>query len=168
MILVVCFHVSEYSGVDPYSYIKFFRLFRMPLFFFISGFILYKKEQIWDIANSINFLSKKFLVQIIPTAVFLLLFLFVFPSIIDGSLCGYWFTVTLFEYFFVYTFCNLLIKNKVVNDILLIFCALVLCYRLWWECNCHRRIRQRTYRRRAKRQYNRLSVSSRKKRWGRS
>lgn len=41
MILVVCVHCLTYSDIKQNPITDFFSLFRMPLFFFISGFILY-------------------------------------------------------------------------------------------------------------------------------
>lgn len=137
MLLVVCVHTTTFSKIDIYPYPEFFGLFRMPLFFFISGFILYKKEFIWNLSNTVKFLSRKFLVQIIPTAIFLSLFLFTIPfETINGKLNGYWFTVTLFEYFLVYGLCNLLIRKQFVTNILLLVFALFLfifSYNSW----CH-------------------------------
>ncbi|MBR5550839.1 MAG: acyltransferase family protein [Muribaculaceae bacterium] len=138
MILVVCVHTSTFSEVDTYPYSELFGLFRMPLFFFICGFIFYKSSQRWNFINSIKFLSNKFLVQIIPTIIFLSLYLFVIPyDSINGKLNGYWFTVTLFEYFLVYTFCNLFIQNQILCNILLFFiaiCLFITRYLSWtWE-----------------------------------
>lgn len=126
MILVVCVHVTTYSHVNTFPFPDFFGLFRMPLFFFVSGFILYKSERIWNISSSIKFLSQKFLVQIIPTAIFLSLYLFVFSvGLRQRGLSGYWFTVALFDFFLVYTLCNLLIKKQIISNILLLICAVV-------------------------------------------
>ena len=100
MLLVVCWHIVYFSKVRIFGVLEFFSLFRMPLFFFISGFILYKKDYVWNIFNSFKFLSKKFLVQIIPTVIFLSLYMFIFSiNTFTDRLNGYWFTNTLFEYF---------------------------------------------------------------------
>lgn len=121
MILVVCVHVATFSRVKVFPYSNFFELFRMPLFFFISGFILYKREFVWNLTNSAKFLSKKFLVQIIPTAIFLSIFLFTFDySLVQRGLNGYWFTVALFEFFIVYTLCNFIFRKQFIVNILLI------------------------------------------------
>lgn len=126
MILVVCVHVATFSQIRVYPYSNFFGLFRMPLFFFISGFILYKSKRIWNISNSIKFLSQKFLVQIIPTIIFLFLYLFVFSiKFNQRGLNGYWFTIALFDFFIAYTLCNLLIKKQTIANILLFICAIV-------------------------------------------
>ena len=122
MILVVCNHTIP---VFPYS--NFLELFRMPLFFFISGFILYKKDYTWNLSNTANFLYKKFLVQITPTAIFLSLYMFIFSiDSVGGKYNGYWFTITLFEYFLVYTLCNFFIKRQTLSNIILVTFALFL------------------------------------------
>ena len=127
MLLVVCWHIVYFSKVRIFGVLEFFALFRMPLFFFISGFILYKKDYVWNISNSIKFLSKKFLVQIIPTVIFLSLYMFIFSlNTFTDRLNGYWFTITLFEYFLIYSLSNLLIKKGIIRVIFLLICAIFL------------------------------------------
>ncbi len=124
MILVVTMHTSSFSNIEDYPYSDFFILFRMPLFFFISGFILYKKEQIWDFSTTINFISKKFSVQITPTIIFLSIYSFAFSfSKIDPTFNGYWFTIALFMYFLIYTIFRSLPGKKefIANILLLLF-----------------------------------------------
>lgn len=139
MILVVSAHVAYLSHIEINSYSRFFLLFRMPLFFFISGFILHKNEHNWNITNGIKFLSKKFLVQIIPTAIFLSIYMFVFSLPIDtfnGTYYGYWFTVTLFEFFVVYILCNMLIKSQLISCTLLLLGGIAL-YVYSYSPQCH-------------------------------
>lgn len=51
MLLVVCAHVATYSyQTDLVTFHAAFSTFRMPLFFFISGFILYKASRTLAIA----------------------------------------------------------------------------------------------------------------------
>lgn len=113
MILVVFAHV-EWFTFDlnaSFSLInELFMSFRMPLFFFISGFIGYKANQEWNRQTWWTMSKKKMLVQIIPTLVFGLaytcLYLKVSPQMFLAShtKLGYWFTVVLFEMFLlVYT-----------------------------------------------------------------
>ena len=132
MLLVVYTHILDFSyPIDYYainSYNTLIRLFRMPLFFFVSGFVLYKANQIWDFKNSITFIVKKFKVQIISTMIFMSLFCYIFDisifnAIFRNGKAGYWFTITLFEYYILYiTITTLLknIKNKVWYDISLL------------------------------------------------
>ncbi len=113
MILVVCVHCLTFSQTTYNPISIFFGLFRMPLFFFISGFILYKQNQIWDLTTTPKFLSKKFLVQIIPTIVFLSIYMFCFNiNTIDPQYNGYWFTIALFIYFVIYSVTHFLFRKK--------------------------------------------------------
>ena len=115
MILVVCAHTMLYSNIEKISYSSFFGLYRMPLFFFISGFIFYKKETLWRCSNSLNFVFKKFLVQIIPTAIFLAIYRFAFSlGELGGMYNGYWFTIALFEFFIIYVLCMNIIRNNLI------------------------------------------------------
>lgn len=43
---------------------------RLPLFFFVSGFLVYKDDLIWNFRNLFSFIKKKFRQQIIPTIFF--------------------------------------------------------------------------------------------------
>ena len=74
MILVVLahiinfgYHITDSTMEEMETFNNLFVRFRMPLFFFISGFVLYKSDRIWDKATRRTFLKKKFMVQIIPT-----------------------------------------------------------------------------------------------------
>jgi fucose 4-O-acetylase-like acetyltransferase len=77
-----------------------FFLFRLPCFFFISGWLFQPSEgrPFWPVTRH------KLMVQIVPTVIFLLLLApppFFFHQL--GTLKGgYWFTFALFEYFILY------------------------------------------------------------------
>lgn len=116
MILVVFAHIINYGyhitdakaeTMDTFN--NLFIRFRMPLFFFISGFVLYKQERIWDKQFIKDFIKKKFFVQIVPTFIFLFLFAYLYNINYIGSLSemksGYWFTIALFEFFVLYIVC---------------------------------------------------------------
>ena len=111
MILVVFSHVEWASFDLKNSFInELFISFRMPLFFFISGFIGYKANVEWNKHTWWMMSKKKMLVQIIPTLVFGLtytcLYLKVDPHMFVSShtKMGYWFTIVLCEMFIlVYT-----------------------------------------------------------------
>ena len=110
IILVVLGHVASVNGVETLSIGNFHSLFlqiRMPLFFFISGFLFYKKDLVWNGKNICNFLRKKISVQIISPFIFLLCYIYYSglsfkESITDEFKAGYWFTFTLFSYFVLY------------------------------------------------------------------
>ena len=129
MILVVVSHVLGSYHCDAInSYTTLFKCFRMPLFFFISGWVLYKKDVIWDCPFLKSFLKKKFLVQIIPTAIFMSVVLLRRSEItwksFDYFKSGYWFTIALFEYFVIYSFfratSRLIQKNRYEDQIVLL------------------------------------------------
>ena len=138
MILVVLQHVAtfgwgiteEVSSIHP-----FLQQIRMPMFFFISGFVLYKAGVTWNVSHVWQFLRKKFLVQIIPTVFFLLLFCefwgvsFV-ESLFDPVKSGYWFTYTLFVYFVIYSLLRLSFRSR-LEDIVIVVAALLF-YVITW------------------------------------
>ena len=146
MLLVVYSHIIFFSysnsfsddislGGDSFlSFNALFILFRMPLFFFISGFILYKKDFIWNLTNSMLFLLKKSKVQLIPTFFFMYIYSFVMNISYENACClssklGYWFTIALFEYFILYAVYRILfnrIEKKVVCDLLLLGMGILL------------------------------------------
>ena len=73
MILVVAYHVAEMGFGESWrhsSSMPFLVLFRMPLFFFVSGFLAYRASQVWNLSNLGSLLWKKIKVQTIPTVVF--------------------------------------------------------------------------------------------------
>lgn len=111
MILVVYSHILfhcfnfDYTAVPSFN--SFFSIIRMPIFFFISGFIMYKGNLCYNFRFVKSFLYKKFKVQIISTLVFMLAFSIIFHESIVEMLFsptkgGFWFTITLFAYFLLY------------------------------------------------------------------
>lgn len=134
MILVVLSHVAHINlGVDVSNNDNFhyyFQQFRMPLFFFVSGFLLYKANFKWNLENTKFFLYKKSIVQIISPFIFFLCYINYrqFPfieSLLDSSKMGYWFTFVLFNYFILYIsfrviFDMLKLKEKTVFSLLLV------------------------------------------------
>ena len=114
MILVVANHVSQMGFEQHWKYsssLPFLLLFRMPLFFFVSGFLAYKASQIWNLHNLGQLLLKKLRVQLVPTAVFFVLFCALICQNFADSLIsnlhsptkgGYWFTIALLWMFVIY------------------------------------------------------------------
>ena len=114
MILVVANHVAGLGFGEEWKHssaIPFLILFRMPLFFFVSGFLAYKASQIWDLKNFGMLVWKKVKVQTIPTVAFFFLAMAIlnrqfwpavetaFHSPLKG---GYWFTIALLYMFIIY------------------------------------------------------------------
>lgn len=114
MILVVANHVSRVGFEQNWKFsssLSFLLLFRMPLFFFVSGFLAYKAAQVWNARNLGQLLLKKLKVQIIPTVVFFVLFnALIWPRFFEGlevnfhspNKGGYWFTIALLWMFIIY------------------------------------------------------------------
>lgn len=116
MILVVYFHIAAYGfGSYELGYNDIIERFRMPTFFFISGWLFYKAGRIWHRRTITNIIRKKFMVQIVPTIVFMLLYLTMFNlldiSSFGSDKKGYWFTFVLFEYFVIYILAEALLNR---------------------------------------------------------
>ena len=139
MILVVYSHIQVF-GFDHYgSFNEVFVKFRMPLFFFISGWVLYKATRTWDAKTTGSFLKGKFKVQIVSTAIFWALFVYMFGQDFVESLnrfkAGYWFTYTLFFYYLFYIgsmHLARLLKGRAREDVVVggiaIVVLLIYCY----------------------------------------
>lgn len=108
MILVVYSHVVLYGlGENASELNTFFMSFRMPLFFFISGFVSYKRNYNWNLHNFFFMENKKVRGQLLPT--FIIMAIYVLYT--NGNyLCalmskhheGYWFTIVSFQIYLVY------------------------------------------------------------------
>lgn len=114
MILVVAYHVAQMSfglSEKTSSSLSFFVLFRMPLFFFVSGFLAYKASFEWTWPNALRLTWKKIKIQVLPALVFLCVFIILRRPEFWGSFeyCmksptkgGYWFTWVLLHMFIIY------------------------------------------------------------------
>lgn len=117
MILVVYFHIAAYGfGSYELGYNDIIERFRMPTFFFISGSLFYKAGRIWNRQAITDMIRKKFMAQIVPTAVSMLLYLLTFNyldiSSFGSDKKGYWFTFVLFEYFVIYILAEALLNRQ--------------------------------------------------------
>lgn len=114
MILVVMFHVSTQSFCqldNSSSSTPFLLLFRMPLFFFVSGFLVYKPTFEWSIKQYISLVAKKVRIQLLPTIIFFILcvsirheniFVTMVEFLSTPAKGGYWFTWSLLHLFLFY------------------------------------------------------------------
>lgn len=114
MIMVVANHVASMGFGEEWKHsssIPFLILFRMPLFFFVSGFLAYRASQVWTLPNLGSLIAKKLRVQLIPTAAFFCFvlailnkdFLSAYLSGLASPLkSGYWFTIALLYMFLIY------------------------------------------------------------------
>lgn len=123
MLLVVYSHVMGFClGDRSMGFNDVFFLFRLPCFFFISGWLFYKPYEPTDFKPIVR---KKFMVQIIPTFIFLLLLAPppLFFSRLGALKGGYWFTFALFEFFVIYLSTSLLLRKCRQRDGLMLLMA---------------------------------------------
>lgn len=109
MILVVYSHICNYCLGDKWmGWNDVFFLFRLPCFFFISGWLFDSLRR--PVAETI---WRKFQVQIVPTVIFLLLLAPppLFFSRLGATKGGYWFTFALFEFFILSIFSDRCLKR---------------------------------------------------------
>ena len=143
MILVVAYHVADMGFSESWrhsSSMPFLVLFRMPLFFFVSGFLAYKASQVWDLRNFAALLWKKVKVQTIPTIVFFLLATALlskkfWPALVESLHSpfkgGYWFTIVLlymFVIYYVFSYLESKLKVKSWIPITLLFLVSMVFY----------------------------------------
>lgn len=100
MILVVFSHI--YIPNDTPANI-FLSNVRMPMFFFISGFISFRREQSWSGSETISRLADKVRTMVIPALFFGLIYVSLCEGVEITALfthhakMGYWFTIALFN-----------------------------------------------------------------------
>lgn len=120
MFLVVLGHVVALCwkiGPDTPSFHHYFTQVRMPMFFFISGFVLYKAGVVWNWQQIVAFFKKKIPVQLISPFIFFFLFLHftgtsLYDGIMDKTKAGYWFTFVLLEYYVFYAAVRFVVRNR--------------------------------------------------------
>lgn len=143
MILVVAYHVCTQTfgeSIKISSALPFLVLFRMPLFFFISGFLAYKADFNWTGHRLGMMVWKKFKIQVIPTVVFLYIALIMrFPKFWDAlsyamaspTKAGYWFTwclLHMFIIYYVFSYFESKLKHKSWVPITLLWLVGLFCY----------------------------------------
>ncbi|MBP5772052.1 MAG: acyltransferase [Bacteroidaceae bacterium] len=116
MLMVVTNHVYGMGFVADTKQSMFMSLcllFRMPLFFFISGFLAYKAHFEWNSTETGRLIAKKLRVQVVPTLVFMTAFValtykarYFWEKLGEAwqsaTKDGYWFTLVLLQMFLVY------------------------------------------------------------------
>lgn len=107
MWLVVLMHVQFFGGCEGTIYNTLISWMFMPLFFFVSGLVMYKQDRQWSAHTMLSYLWQKVLQILVPTAIMMLLACWV----LDYNLLvvlrhpmkyGYWFTITLFGFIALY------------------------------------------------------------------
>lgn len=133
MLLVVYHHVCHqmvknntllFEQIHNWTFDSLFVIFRMPLFFFVSGFVLYKASRKWTCSDIIEFFKKKLPIQLAFPFVCMLVCLAITNiatvphAILDPMKAGYWFTFVLLEYYVFYIAIQLLpIKGKLADAV---------------------------------------------------
>lgn len=109
MLIVVYSHVLGFSFLShpAFSFNDIFVTFMMPLFFFLSGFFMYKPGRFNARGMAFKFLKDKIMALIVPTLIFTIVYCLIFQYPLkdlwlEKAKCGYWFTLTLFVYFIIY------------------------------------------------------------------
>lgn len=143
MILVVFSHICSMCLGDRWmGWNDIFFLFRLPCFFFISGWLFEKPGRLWDGTTIKSVVKKKFMVQIVPTFIFLLLLAPppLFFSRLGATKGGYWFTFALFIFFLLNIFSSWLVRKRAAKrqDWLLFTFALIVsvsafCYDVYYN-----------------------------------
>lgn len=136
MFLVVFNHVLYLSfGTESQTFSSsFFALFRMPMFFFISGFVGYKALEHWSLEFYSTRLCQKLLVQTIPALFFFTLYTLCQNgnplNCLQNGFGGYWFTFVLLEMLLTYFTLSMLAHytHRYVLDAGLVAMAMTLGY----------------------------------------
>lgn len=140
MILVVYYHIINHCFPETILD-KGLQSFRMPIFFFVSGFIAFKELEFWTARNTFLRLVKKFHIQIIPTAIFFSLYCCLFyycnpfSFYIDYGFRHYWFTTVLFEFFVVYYIAMFLTRRNDKINVLIVSSLIIVSFLLLHATN---------------------------------
>lgn len=132
MYLVVYAHIWSFGyhadGKDSFANILL--NFFLVLFFFVSGYVAYKKDAEWSLSFVGTLLKKKFVQLIIPAVIFCTIFCWWRGHGIDTALApsnaGYWFTIHLFYFYVFYAVTNLVVKKGKAYDLFLLLFAMVI------------------------------------------
>lgn len=117
MLLVVMHHIGYgCMGLSNFIWHEFVPTFCMPLFFFISGWAFYNIDRVWTVSSAKGALRNKLTTLIVPTCLFLFLYLYITEALDFRSLgndkMGYWFTFVLFEFFCIYILAEYFLNKK--------------------------------------------------------
>lgn len=132
MILVVLAHVFLFMSNrhwDGSPLASIFMSFRMPLFFFVSGFFAYRTVEKWTTRFTGEMTVRKIRAQIICALVFFSLYQWIkelpFSDLWEKGFGFFWFTIALFQMWIIYVGLSLLSKFTGKNCIDLPLCILI-------------------------------------------
>lgn len=140
MILVIYSHICVFCFKEYFiAFNDVLFLLRMPCFFFISGWLFYKVTRVWDKTTVRQVIQNKFMVQIVPTFIFLALHERLnFFHQLGAFKGGYWFTFALFVFFCIYVFSFLLFRRCKYKGVWMFLTALVISVSAYWyDINYH-------------------------------
>ncbi|MDE6108679.1 MAG: acyltransferase family protein, partial [Muribaculaceae bacterium] len=129
IILVVLGHVLLRMGLGDDNTVLSSLLitFRMPLFFFVSGFFSFRSIRWWTRARLADILRRKFTAQILAAIIFFSIYRYVTTSRVNFSdgLVEYWFTVALFQMYLIYVVVSLLCRRLNREGLVMIVMAAI-------------------------------------------
>ena len=141
MILVVYSHICSLCLGDMWmGWNDVFFLFRLPCFFFISGWLFEHVGRQWDTITIKQTIRHKFMVQIVPTVIFLLILAPppLFFSRLGATTGGYWFTFLLFIFFVLHIFLSWITKKMSARKqevVMLLIAILIMVASCLYEAN---------------------------------
>lgn len=129
MVLVVFGHVMISFGIgdDRTALSSLLITFRMPLFFFVSGFFSYRLRDWWKPKRVGDIMLRKFNAQIITALIFFFLYQHLIshkPFTLERGFQSYWFTIVLFQMYTIYMILSVI--GKIVRKDLSIMAMVVL------------------------------------------
>ena len=148
MILVVYSHICSLCLGDMWmGWNDVFFLFRLPCFFFISGWLFEHVGCQWDTITIKQTIRHKFMVQIVPTLIFLLILAPppIFFSRLGATKGGYWFTFLLFIFFVLHILLSWFTKKMSARNqevVMLLIAILILVVSCFYEVNYLRHFSQ--------------------------
>ena len=148
MILVVYSHICNLCLGDIWmGWNDVFFLFRLPCFFFISGWLFEHVGRQWNTIAIKQTIRHKFMVQIVPTVIFLLILAPppLFFSRLGATKGGYWFTFLLFIFFVLHIFLSWLTKKMSARNqegVMLLIAILITVASCFYEANYLRHFSQ--------------------------
>lgn len=136
MLLVVYSHICGFClGDTEMGGNGILFLFRLPCFFFISGFLFCKPMRQWNLETVKHVVSRKSQQQLLPTLIFLLLLAPppLFFSRLGATKGGYWFTFALFIFFCLNMVVERLLRPRLQLFFAMIVSVLAFCYDVFYN-----------------------------------
>jgi len=129
-VAMLCWHITPKMP----SFHIYLTQMRMPMFFFISGFVLYKAGVVWNTSHIVAFFKKKIPVQLISPFIFFAVFLHIsnvtlYDGMMDKLKAGYWFTLVLLEFYVFYAAVKFTVRSRWASWILLAMGVV-----MYWLC----------------------------------